>query len=441
MADGSGKGVNEEALGAIMVIMAVTVVALISYNFHYLADAWRWLRFGELYLLQWIPRFELPVYGVIDFGKAVYFLGNLSEYGLTYKTINTFDNIYGVFIGVPIGLYLIYKGATLSSIDPNMTRKHDIESIFAYFVSIYPHLQEIYDAHPENKSLHYNRAIPDTYRWGKMVNPLKFATMNPPLLLEAEAKTNATYKQSIFSKGDFDDDLAERAFAKQLGPHWTGVSNLEDYEKVTFEYLRDRLPVDNARVEAFVDRCWRTMIKLSVKHGRDECPVSKKLTEEENELMQLYWNAFEKEMLIITGNSKKVTDPSEIKAIKQKLLSEETVLDLCSDKPGIFKAQYRKIRAMQIMGRHAYVRTGLMEMNAEACLGGRISVEPIKSIVKSNSRQLWYALKASGRKTSFPESAGCFAHWLMEKEIGQPVSAPCVQEAVQALRRDLNVEE
>lgn len=441
MSDGSGKNTSEEALAVVFGVIAIFVIGAIAYNFHYFADAWRWLRFGELYLFQWIPPFELPFLGVVDFGKAIYFLGNLSEYGLTYETMNRFDNIYGMFIGLPLGIYLVYAGLKLTSVDPNMTRRHDIESIFSYFASIYPYLQEVYDAHPQNKSLHYNRAIPDSYRWGKMVNPLKFATMSPPLLLEKEGKKNATYNKCIYEGGLFDDDLAEYAFAAQLGKHWTGIENLEEHEKVTFEFLRDRLPVDNARVEKFVIRCWNTMLKLSVKHKRSSCPKSSRLTDEENELMQLFWNNFEKQILIVTGHSKKTHSPEQKKSILNKLKSEETVLALCTDKPKTYRAQYRKIRAMSIMGRHAYVRTGLMEMNAEACLGGRISVEPIKSVVKSQSRQLWYALKASGRRTSFPECAGCFAHWLVEKEIGQPIAAACVQEAVTALRLDLNIEE
>lgn len=439
MAEDNNSKANNESVFVILAIAFIAVLVLLWYNFHVIANAWRWVRFGELYLLQWVPAFNLPFIGTVDFGKAVFFLSNLSEYGLTWKMITRFDNIYTPVLGVPAAIYLIKKGLALKKIDPKLDKIFDMESMFAHFVPLYPHLKEVFDAHPESKSIHYNRNIPDSYRWGKMVNPLAYATMSPPLLLEQEAKKNAAFNKAILEGGLFDEDLAERAFQKQLGPYWQGESKLSDYERTTFHFLRDVLPVDNARVEGFVTQIWNTLVRVSAKKPRTGCPVIKRFSEEENALMAAYWKAYEEDFKKVARITNITED--ERKRIISQLRAEDTLLALCTDKEKRFKKFYQRIRASQVMSQHAYVRTGLMQMNEEACKGGRVSLEPIKGTVKGSSRELWFGLKASGRRTSYPESAGIFAHWLLEQDLGRPVSAPCVQEAVEALRLDLKVEE
>jgi hypothetical protein len=436
--DPNGK-VNNDSVFVILAVAAVAIVIVIYFNFHVIANTWRWVRFGELYLLQWIPAFNFPFLGTVDFGKSIIFLSSVSEYGITLRQITVFDNIYAPFFGVPAALYLIFKGLTLNHVNPELNKIFDMESAFAHFVPIYPHLKEIFDAHPENKSIHYNRNIEDSYRWGKMVNPLPFATMSPPLLLEEEAKKNASFNKAILEGGLFDEDLAERAFQKQMGDYWQGESKLSEHELITFHYIRGQLPVDNSRVEPFVSKVWNALVRVSAKKPRTDCPVIKRFSDEENILLKSYWSAYEKDFKKIARITK--VNESERIAIIKKLKRDDIVLSLCSDKSNRFKKDYQRIRAANIMGSHAYVRTGLMQMNEDACKGGRISLEPIKGKVKLASRELWFGLKASGRRTSFPESAGIFAHWLLEQDLGRPVSAPCVQEAVEALRLSLKIEE
>lgn len=79
----------------------------------------------------------------------------------------------------------------------------------------------------------------------------------------------------------------------------------------------------------------------------------------------------------------------------------------------------------------------LLEMAREEC-----GVLPASEFlwVKPNDRALWYVINTTGRKVSFVESAAVFAQYKAEKVArasGMALKQPCVEEAVDALERDL----
>ena len=53
-------------------------------------------------------------------------------------------------------------------------------------------------------------------------------------------------------------------------------------------------------------------------------------------------------------------------------------------------------------------------------------------------RLFWYVLNSAGRQTYFVEAAGVYAHFLVEKSLGRPLSVPYVKEAVKALQLALD---
>lgn len=60
--------------------------------------------------------------------------------------------------------------------------------------------------------------------------------------------------------------------------------------------------------------------------------------------------------------------------------------------------------------------------------------------VKPNDRKLWYVINTAGRKVAFIESAAVFAQYGAEKvarNAGMSLKEPCLEEAVDALERDL----
>lgn len=451
MAGESGSNVKQDALLGVLLFATVLILLITYQNFHFFANIWRWIRFGELYLFQFLPSFYLPLIGTIDFGKAVSFLSVISPYGLDLSVITKFDNRYAPWIGVPLGLILILRAKKIGFGDKDMGKVENMESIFERFTHIYPHLKEIYDVNPQTKPLRFDRRSKESYRWGKAISGYQFATLSPPLGLEREAKKNGSYKRPIYAgQDDFDMDLAERTFEAQLGSRWEGEEKLSEAESIAFTFLKDHLPTDSERTFDFVQKCWRFTLKLVQKRGIPDRIKSKTLTEKEIDLVHsmidYYRPYFEALELEETGKDlAKILKKKGLKAktkadVLRYLKAGERFTEIGENKKGHFTAAFENIIADQVMGGHNYVRAGLMSLNQAACDGGRISLEPIKSAIKSRDRTLWLALKCAGRQVAWPECSGVHAHWLFEKDKGRRISYPCVQEAVEALRLELRVD-
>ena len=82
--------------------------------------------------------------------------------------------------------------------------------------------------------------------------------------------------------------------------------------------------------------------------------------------------------------------------------------------------------------RHAYILTMMASLLDLARMDGVLAVAEFLWL-KPVDRRMWYMLSSVGRQTAFTEIAGPFAHWLAEKELGQRIVTPMVEEATNAL--------
>ena len=57
--------------------------------------------------------------------------------------------------------------------------------------------------------------------------------------------------------------------------------------------------------------------------------------------------------------------------------------------------------------------------------------------LKPLDRPLWYMLSSVGRQTVFPEVAGPFCHWLVERRLRRPLVVPMIQCAIDSLNEAL----
>lgn len=452
MAGESGTGVKQDALVGVLIVAALIVMYIAYKNFHVFAEAWRWIRFAELYVFQFIPAFNMPFLGEVNFEKAVHFLSIVTPYGIDLDVMTKFDTIYAPWIAIPMGIFLLYWAKKIGSGTSEIGKVENMESIFERFSHIYPYLQEIYQNNPQKKPLRYDRKSKESYRWGKAMSGYQFAIMKPPLGLERQAKKNGSYNRAIYAgPDDFDMDLAERAFENQLGPRWEGEDALSEQEQVVFRFLKDRLPTDSERTADFVRKCWSFTKKVVFKKKAiPEKISSKNLTEKEINLvmamLEKYRDLFE--TILSSEDDKLIAKKFKKKGIKVKnrvellayIKSNERLIEIGENADKYFTSYFEDVIADEVMSGHNYVRCGLMSLNQAACDGGRISLEEIKSAVKSKDRTLWYALKCAGRQVAFAEVAGIHAHWLFEKDKGRRVSYPCVQEAVEALRLELRLD-
>lgn len=452
MAGESGTGVKQDALVGVLIVAALIVMYIAYQNFHVFAQAWRWIRIVELYPFTFLPAFNMPFLGEVNFEKAVDALLIITPYGVDLNVMTKFDTIYAPWIAIPMGVFLLFWAKKIGSGMGDIGKVEDMESIFERFSKIYPYLQEIYETNPQNKPLRYDRKSKESYRWGKAMSGYQFAIMKPPLGLERQAKKNGSYNRAIYAgPDDFDMDLAERAFESQLGPRWEGEEALSDEEKTVFYFLKDRVPTDSERTADFVRKCWTFTKKIVFKKKAIPEKISNKnLTEKENNLVMAMIEKYRPyfETILSNEDDKIIAKRFKKKGVKVEnrvgllayIKSNERLIEMGENADKYFTKYYENVISDEVMSGHNYVRCGLMSLNQAACDGGRISLEEIKSPVKSTDRTLWYALKCAGRQVAFAEVAGIHAHWLFEKDKGRRVSYPCVQEAVEALRLELRLD-
>ncbi len=100
--------------------------------------------------------------------------------------------------------------------------------------------------------------------------------------------------------------------------------------------------------------------------------------------------------------------------------------------------QHKDSKLMRlVLERHAYVLTMMASLLELARMDGVLAGAEFLWL-KPVDRRLWYMLSSVGRQTPFTEIAGPFAHWLAEKELGQKIVTPMIEEATNALETALN---
>lgn len=85
-----------------------------------------------------------------------------------------------------------------------------------------------------------------------------------------------------------------------------------------------------------------------------------------------------------------------------------------------------------VTDKHAYVLSMMASLLNLARIDGVLAVAEFLWL-KPVDRKLWYMLSNVGRQTAFTEVAGPFAHWLAERELGQKIITPMIEEATNAL--------
>lgn len=419
MAKGSG---NEDSSEMIIILAGVSIFAFsMLYNKYFaeIAEAWRWLRIGQFYLFAWIPDW-VPIFGKLDFAGTIEYLKVTPGEYISSDFIRKVDVYYGKYLSWIPAIILGVLGFKLLNKTENVSRVYDMESLLKDRAPNYPFIQKFVDNHPEDKDIYYERGSKDSKDYAAAMSPKHFAEMKPPLGLEKMARKDKELRKSSIWDGDvgFDYDLAERAFKSQLGRKYEGLSSLNETEMRLYKELKKRIKSSLSRGSEFIDSCVRHVFKGKTPSG---------LTDTEKKIFNRIKEEVEK-----ASKGKKAKKQSEMLR-KPYFLSIFKTPDIHN----LFIDRFCE----EIMGNHAYIRTGLMSMLAETRNAGVVASLEFRHWLKGEDRILWYCVSTVGRKVSFVECGGVFAHWLVEKELSRPVPQIFVDEAIVALQEAIKLEE
>lgn len=205
--------------------------------------------------------------------------------------------------------------------------------------------------------------------WAMSMNPMQFSKYYKLIKVELIADKKSAWKSEGIPQATVIKERANQVFAAQLGPLWSGIDALPAHTKALFAAFA-------ARIDHDTDSCKAYLGKLSQSAAKGEINYS-----DTDELLKKY------------GNSK--------------------AIQLC-------------------LQRHAYVLTVMASMLLLARSDGVLASADFLW-VKPLDRRLWYTLSCVGRQVAVPEVGGIFAHWIAEKEMARPLTAPMVEEATKAL--------
>jgi transcription elongation factor Elf1 len=305
-----------------------------------------------------------------------------------------------------------------------------MEGILHRYAKSFPFLKPYLDFDPSKMDdITFERDDKEKLKYLPALQPAEFAMLVPPLFLEKEAKVDSSFMAPIWSPDDgvgFDEELAERSFKKQLGLHFTGTDNMTSTEKKVFNILVDRLTFNKAEMQTLIKKM-AVVICKNKGSFKGKIPYVYSELDLFNKLLDIY-NGY------VEHNKKSEKDKKNPDIIKNNKYINRLVYSK------EMETVLKNISGDRIMSEHAFTYCGLMSMLEKGREGGVI--EPVTiQWVKLENRTLFFALNSVGKKVSFVESAGIFAHWLLELHIGRPVPTAEVSEAVIGLKTSLYIEE
>lgn len=398
------------------------IYLLLDAHFQYIAFVWKWLRLFELGLFYWIPDW-FPFYGKLEIKEAFHFI-LATDYDLIHKdTVSVIDDRYaGWFSWLP-GLICVYWGVKFMGKSLEPTATYDMERLILRMQHFFPHVPQFVEDNPIDKDIELNRNKKETYRWAMGMRPNDFALLQPPLGMEEAAKENKSLDMPIWDGNQaMDLDLAEKTFSAQLGEHFTGIGSLVPHEKRLYDFLSGRIAIDPSLAEEKITRYTHVILKTE---EQDKKFKINNLSESELSLYRLlekYIEDLQKKQKT-KFNIESFCHYKNIESLIKNPHFNRVLRDLCSE------------RAMSM---HGFKTTAFMALLEEVRKSGVVPTLEFQWL-KKHDRVLSFALSSVGRKVSFVECGGCFAHFIIEKQIGRPLTKPEVHEAVNGLYKALNL--
>lgn len=202
-----------------------------------------------------------------------------------------------------------------------------------------------------------------------------------PLFAEALGPEEwLAYNSVPVPDGKVDEEAAEIAFTKQLGPRWKGANALSDYKMIllaAFCLKAARKRADSDQMLGRLAKCWSATSGLDL--GKD-----KKLLKEAKNILA------------------------------DKKLAGKT---------------------LAVTNQHAFETTALIRALAFAREEGGVLAPAQFVWLRAHDRTLWYPLNNIGRQSFHMEALGAMAHYKAEKITQRPIPVPKVGHAVETITK------
>lgn len=371
MSDGKKSATYEAALGWGILLGVFAALAWLFWRFFHveIRSVIRWIRYGEMWVMSWFLDDDYAVDWQgepVNYHKLMDMAAGIPAERIDSSLLHALS-VVGlapyVWIMCPLTLcfafWALFKGPGTEH-----RRKFDLNTLIEKQANIFPIISPFIKFNPAK--------LPPRPPGAPVPADL-------PIFAEALSPEEWIIFNEIPVNGKkLDEEIAARAFTKQLGPRWRGAKHLPPYRQIllaTFCLKASRKRADADTMLARLAQCWSE--KDGLKLGRD----SKLL--------------------------------SEARAILNNKNMAATVLRKCNE--------------------HAWENTamvrGLMTARAE---GGVLA--PAQFVwLRAHDRTLWYPMNNLGRQSFHMEAMGVMAHFKAERMAQRPIPRPKVQDAVKSL--------
>lgn len=420
----------------IILILLALIFLLISEFFWVFTSAWRWIRIVEVGALAYLVPDFIQGYMENSFNMGLHFLLTSDPHDLSAEMVGVFDNMFVLYFNwLPAGL-IIWAGVKILLKGEDVTTVYDMESILNKMVRAFPHNKRFIGIHPEQSPIDFYPDDPSSYEFSMCMTERQFGAVVPPLGLMHQAEKNPSLNKPIWdgAKG-FDELLARKSFETQMGPLYMGYNNLSDDERTLTDLFREKILVKRNEVmpimKAYTDQIFQDRLKTGVRapSGKNSgTTASAKPTVKYLKDYPSHRALVEKLTAYVDGGLKQGGSwkPKDVD-LRAMVAGKE------------FKSVLRHCMCDERLSRHAFTYTGLMTLLEAAREGSTLAPSTFRWL-KGKNRTLWFALNCVGKKVAFTESAGTFAHWLLERQAKLAIPHAEVTEAIIALKTALGLD-
>jgi len=388
---------NNQGEPALLLVMILVLVGglgwLVWHSTHnfWIAHVFRWLRFGELWVINLFSNHRYDAcldwlhYAQVDktspqiaalstscFGSGyLYALPTEQQplfYQLSMPPLIALGAMTMKFYRWPISVALIGVGGYVMLFSPinKFMTKHTLESLIATQAKMWPIISPIVKFNPSKTGRILGDKVPDKL----------------PLFAEALSPEEwVSWNRIPVVNGIPDRDAARRAFVRQLGPRWNGI---------------DALPLH-----------MRALLAAFALKGAQKREDSDKMLGN----LALSWSpekGFRPDGNLVSEINKILRDPE----------------------------MGGKIGA--VADKHAWRTTAMLSALRWARANGGV-LAPAQFIwVRAEDRALWYPLNNLGRRSFHSEGAGAMAHFMAEEAANKPLPIPRVDTAIVTLNTYLH---